>query len=74
MTIMQSFETPKKAVDWMVSEVDDPFIDNERFAFLDDADAMGKYADQQNEGCCGSFDIEIIVQGRAATIGCNFGH
>jgi hypothetical protein len=71
---MEEFATKEEAYEWMEKTVDDPFIDNFRFAFLDDPEAMHQYTDQQNDGCCGCFDQEIKVAGRIATVGCNYGH
>jgi hypothetical protein len=58
----------------MEAMVDDPCVDNERFAYVDEPLALVKYYDQQERGCCGSFDADIIVDGRKAVIGCNYGH
>jgi hypothetical protein len=68
------FKSRNEADSWMAEQVDNPYGDNERFAFLDDAKAMSSYTRQQNSGCCGFFDREIQVAGRAAMIGCNYGH
>lgn len=62
------------AVQWMLAEVDDPCVDNIRFAFVDDAGQMRAYKEAQNKGCCGFFDEEVLVMGRVAKVGCNFGH
>lgn len=68
------FATQEEAFDWMYAEVNDDCVDNERFAFEDDEEALRQYSDQERNGCCGSFDEDIIVNGRNATIGCNYGH
>ena len=70
----KSFETREEAESWMAEEVDDPCVDNHRFAFLDDAEAMSEYEAQRDGGCCGFFDREVTVAGRKAMIGCNYGH
>ena len=69
-----SFVSIEDAQDWMEIEVDDHCMDNYRFAFKDDDKAMDDYENQIYNGCCGSFDADIIVLGREATIGCNYGH
>jgi hypothetical protein len=69
-----TFDSYEEAKDWMVAEIDDHCIDNYRFAFNDDEAAVRVYEDLKAKGCCGSFDQEVIVAGRAAFIGCNFGH
>jgi hypothetical protein len=68
------FDTVEEAEEWMENEVDDPCVDNYRFAYVDDDVAMQIYSELAGEGCCGSFDEEIIVGGRAAMVGCNYGH
>ena len=44
------------------------------FAYNDDKKAIATYNEIQNRGCCGSFDREVRIAGRLATIGCNYGH
>lgn len=73
---LKKFASEQEASDWMYDEavVDEDCIDNYRFAFQDDNEAMNQYEDIRSGGCCGFFDEEIMVAGRLATIGCNFGH
>lgn len=71
---MKTFTSKEEAESWMKDKVDDPCVDNYRFAYLDDNAALAAYERQRQEGCCGEFDEEIIVNGRKATIGCNYGH
>ena len=68
------FKTKDEAVEWMESEIDDPCIDNIRFAYKDDEEEMRKYDEQCARGCCGYYDSEVNVNGRFAMVGCNFGH
>lgn len=68
------FDTEQAAFDWMIETVDDPCIDNQRFAFEDDHKAICEYAQQEIDGCCGKFDANIIVNDMLAVIGCNYGH
>ena len=72
--VLPSFASKEDAIEWMDAKVDDPCTDNYRFAFVDDAAAMEEYDDQVQSGCCGFFDEDVIVDGKKATIGCNFGH
>lgn len=69
-----TFDDFPSAQEWMEDQVDDPFQDNDRFAFSDDQEAVEKYEMVRCSGCCGSFDAVIIIDGREATIGCNYGH
>lgn len=69
-----TFDTYQEAIQWMEDEVDDPYIDNERFAFCDDHEATLKYEAQIESGCCGSFDRKVSINGRLGLIGCNYGH
>jgi len=68
------FENYDEAEAWMVTQFEDDNVDNERFAFDDDPEAVARYIEKQDAGCCGFFDEEIIVAGRPAMIGCNYGH
>ena len=49
-------------------------IDNYRFAYVDDETAMFLYHEAQADGCCGGFDEKVLVNGKEAMIGCNYGH
>ena len=71
---LPSFQSEADAFDWMEEQVDDPCQDNERFAYQDDEVAMANYDHKQSTGCCGFFDARIIIDGRPALIGCNYGH
>lgn len=69
-----SFNTEEEAFDWMYVLVSASCFDNERFCFSDDPEAVQQYEQQRCDGCCGSFDTVIKVDGREATIGCNYSH
>lgn len=71
---LPTFTSKQDAYEWMDEQVDDPYQDNYRFAFHDDECEMANYDHKQSTGCCGFFDSEIIVDGRKAWIGCNYGH
>jgi hypothetical protein len=71
-TNIPSFETKEEALSWLRDEIDDPCMDNFRFAF--DDEPQGEYMDAQYHGCCGSADRQVIVAGRSAQVGCNYGH
>ena len=69
------FESAKAAREWMVDRVNDDHVDNERLAFFDDdEEVLRDYSAQQARGCCGYFDEIVVITGRPATIGCNYGH
>lgn len=72
--ILKKFNTCEDAEEWMVDKIDDLCIDNLRFAYQDDPEALYLYEELRDEGCCGSFDEDIIVDGKPAQIGCNYGH
>jgi hypothetical protein len=74
VTEIMEFASKEEANEWMEKEVDDPCIDNYRFAFLDNESEMIKYEKDKDQGCCGVFDQVIKINGRKATIGCNYGH
>ena len=72
-----AFITPEAAIAWMVKRLEDQgemYIDNERFAYLDDAESVSNYEHQASTGCCGCFDTEVRVADRPARVGCNYGH
>lgn len=74
MPALKTFNTKQDAYRWMDEAVDDPCVDNYRFAFKDDDSNMKAYDAATQEGCCGFFDADIEIDGRAAIIGCNYGH
>ena len=69
----KSFTSQNEAWNYMFS-LDYENMDNERFAYLDDQLQMDSYNNDRSLGCCGFHDETIIVNGRLATIGCNYGH
>lgn len=69
-----SFATQEEAKEYMYAQADDPCIDNYRFAYKDVPEAMQKYDEATQGGCCGFYDAQITVNGREAVIGCNYGH
>jgi len=74
---MEKFVSEVSARHWFfqhVNDMDVDNIDNVRFAFKDDVEAMEAYENQRDNGCCGSIDVDITVNGRPAVIGCNYGH
>jgi len=71
---LPTFASRDAAFDWVERAVDDPCVDNYRFAFEDDAEAVAKYQTAKHRGCCGSFDRTVLVAGKQARIGCNYGH
>lgn len=71
---IEDFSSVDDAIEWMSKLVDDPCVDNNRLAYLDDTQAMLIYNAQAAKGCCGSFDETVKINGRLATIGCNYGH
>jgi hypothetical protein len=69
------FATEAEAAEYMYLLLDEEeCIDNYRFAFRDDDDAMVLYNSLAGGGCCGSSDFDVIVDGKLAAIGCNYGH
>lgn len=76
-TNVPSFATEDEAFAWMYQNLEDEderCIDNGRFAFVDDDAAMTEFDRRANDGCCGSCEYTIVVDGRLAVIGCNYGH
>lgn len=74
-TKVREFDNEAAAHAWMMDCLHgESCIDGYRFAFDDDAEAVARYEAVYDSGCCGYFDRDIIVGGRPARIGCNFGH
>ena len=71
---LPEFDSFDAAWDWAHEQEDDGCHNNDRFAFVDDAEAMAKFREAEANGCCGSFEADIIVGGRRAVIGYNYGH
>lgn len=71
---IKSFTNTDEAWAWMQDEVDDPCKDNYRMAHEDDAIQMAEYQAAIEDGCCGSFDALVEIDGKRVWIGCNYGH
>lgn len=69
-----SFNSQAEAIEYIASVADDPCTDNYRFTFDDDSKGIGLYEDQKAHGCCGFLDVSVVVAGRSAMVGCNYGH
>lgn len=69
-----TFSNMQDAYDWMEEQVADPCVDNYRFAWTDDQAEMAMYDHKRGTGCCGFFDATVIIDGREAQLGCNYGH
>lgn len=70
----------KKIGDWAANiirkAVDDPCIDNIRFARYGDCDDMEEYFVKRANGCCGFYDgvHKYPGDGKKYLVGCNYGH
>jgi hypothetical protein len=70
---LPQFATKDEAFKWLYAK-ELEYMDNTRFCFTDDPAGVSEYEEIKRGGCCGYFDAEIIVAGRPAQIGCNYGH
>jgi hypothetical protein len=70
------FKSPQQAQTWLVEKAlaREAYHDNFRFGFVDDAAAMQAYEAILKKGCCGYADVRVVVGGRDALVGCNYGH
>jgi hypothetical protein len=65
---------------WLMSyiykQVDgEDYIDNLRWAAVDDEKDMKAYNEAYEHGCCGSFDGQVVApDGKTYKVGCNYGH
>jgi len=75
---MREFESEKEALaainEIIEEELNDLCVDNYRVALLDDPEAMAEYEEKKENGCCGFYDIEVLIAGERAMLGCNYGH
>ena len=53
---------------------DEDYIDNHRSCFVSDPAAYAEYMAAYERGCCGSFDMSVMIDGREFKMGCNHGH
>lgn len=58
----------------MQREVNDPCMDNFRFADAGKSGDMKRYKRRVRRGCCGSYDTTVTIKGRKFWMGCNYGH
>jgi hypothetical protein len=60
----------------LYDEIDDPCIDNVRFALVGDPQSECDYDAARDTGCCGSVDRRVgpSPSGRFYMIGFNYGH
>jgi hypothetical protein len=72
--VKKEFDSETAAFDWLEEKCNDPCIDNYRFAYADEESAKDGYYAKLLKGCCGFADVPIMVGGRQAFIGCNYGH
>jgi hypothetical protein len=71
---VRRFATEAEAEEWLYNEVDDGCIDNFRLAYEDDPSGSAAYEKAYANGCCGEADYDVVIGGRRARIGCNYGH
>ena len=75
--VLESFATKEDAFAWMYDDLDsqdEHCTDNSRFAFCDDEAEIANYESIRDTGCCGYYDSMVMVGGRKAVVGCNYGH
>lgn len=54
--------------------INDPCVDNWRYARADNADEVAAFEDAERDGCCGFFNTEIECDGTTIMLGFNYGH
>lgn len=64
----------QRHIERMIEDLDEPCLDNVRFAASNSRREMRRYRRQQSNGCCGSHDEEVSICGKKFWIGCNYGH
>ncbi len=69
------FDSKEAAFDHLDKTFGDDCGDNYRFAFLQgNGKELESYAVAFENGCCGSYDRLVVVGGKKAILGCNYGH
>ena len=53
---------------------DHEYADNMRGAYLSDFAGLAECDAIAEGGCCGSVDYEVLIAGKPARVGCNYGH
>ena len=53
---------------------DEDYIDNHRSCFMDDPSQIAQYEKIESDGCCGSFDMSVLIGDVEFRMGCNYGH
>lgn len=71
-TKTKPFPSEKEAWEWLESH-NLECSDNYRLGYYGE-DSMDEYESALKTGCCGYFDRQVIIDGRIAIIGCNYGH
>ena len=71
---MVEFAEKGGVYEYLRRKVDDPCVDNFRFARADSPDEMKLYASKKKKGCCGSHDEKVVIAGVVYWVGCNYGH
>lgn len=59
---------------YQIGREDLDYVDNMRVARKWCTTEMAAYNEAVEKGCCGSFDIEVWIDGEKWAIGCNYGH
>jgi hypothetical protein len=71
---MTGFQKTLNALFYEIGRNDLEYADNLRIARRDDQRQFESYLKKQKEGCCGSFDTCVSIDGIEWLIGCNYGH
>lgn len=73
-----NFNTPEEAFIWLEDYIhniiNDWCDDNYRFCYIGDKETESIYDTSLSKGGDGFMDIQVIIDGKRAVIGCNYGH
>jgi hypothetical protein len=58
----------------IIEEINDPCVDNRRFAEETNPQEVRAYLAQKEHGCCGARDAKTTINGRTFLLGFNYGH
>jgi len=67
----------EKAMEFLREHIEEQeleYADNYRVACINDSDMMDEFLESEENGCCGAYKAEVIINNETWIIGCNYGH
>jgi hypothetical protein len=73
-THMSNKEKAMEVLREHIEEQELEYADNYRVACINDSDMMDEFLESEENGCCGAYKAEVIINNETWIIGCNYGH